>query len=244
MQLLIDKKHVDLKLSFAVNGAGQSAGGFSPEGFQLDLLASSAPAQGSIWVKGWAAPVRVHGRAALTHGWSEHSPLEMIPRFVRFFSLGSGKALHWTEIETRIGTIHRWLTLSDDDAVEFSTDQFEILYAGRPAEANRSAARDYWVPATVRFSGPQVAGRAELARHVLTHDPLRQFFGPLRFLVRLFIQPFGYCASAPFDAYIRPNVDGPAEHLSGEGLVCVEYLRATPPPKRAVSTRPGPHDDG
>jgi hypothetical protein len=233
-ELRIHKKKVKINLRFdAKNAAAAWDSNARSSEPSVDLLASSAPVEGSVWFRDMPEPLELTGRAALTHTWMEEGEGSIALRRLDFFSLGDEPTIHLRDFEAPDGTRSHWLAIVRADETLYETKDFEIRYEGR-SDSQESA--DYPIPATLRFRGPNVRGEIQIRVGLVHHDPMQGIPQPFRFLLSLSMRPHRMWAESPFVVTVG---SGPDElEIRGIGLTTVTYLNPPPPP--ATKTVPPP----
>jgi hypothetical protein len=232
-ELRIHKKKVKINLRFDANAAAAWDSNARSSEPSVDLLASSAPVEGSVWFRDMPEPLELTGRAALTHTWMEEGEGSIALRRLDFFSLGDEPTIHLRDFEAPDGTRSHWLAIVRADETLYETKDFEIRYEGR-SDSQESA--DYPIPATLRFRGPNVRGEIQIRVGLFHHDPMQGIPQPFRFLLSLSMRPHRMWAESPFVVTVGSGPD--KLEIRGTGLTTVTYLNPPPPP--ATKTVPPP----
>jgi len=233
-RLEIAKKRVKLDLYFVPTGRTHTPPEVTPVGYRVDLLASSAPVTGSLWLKGMQEPVEVLGHATLVHTEMREREAGLVLRRIEFFSLQQGAALYLLEVLTPMGKRTRWMNVSDGDETVFSTTEVDVATSGDACVGRRegpcSKQTEYWVPKSLGVKSRGLEAQFRLEKMLLASDPLELLPGPIRWVVSLVMRPHRVWAETAFDVTLSP---GP-EHLpipqQGSGITAIAFLNAVAQP--------------
>ena len=233
-RLEIAKKRVKLDLHFVPTGRTHTPPEATPVGYRVDLLASSAPVTGSLWLKGMQEPVEVLGHATLVHTGMREREASLALRRIEFFSLQNGTAVYLLEILTPTHQRTRWMNISDDNRTSFSTTEVDVTALGDACEGRRegpcSKQAEYWAPKSLGVKSRGLEAQLRLEKMLLAGDPLELLPGPIRWVVSLVMRPHRVWAETAFDVTLWP---GP-EHLpipqQGSGTTAITFLNAVAQP--------------
>jgi hypothetical protein len=192
--------------------------------YGIDLLSTAAPARGTLWLKGMAAPLDVAGALALTHTWMQQSEFEIAARRIDFFSLGDGADLHVSELLTPDGRRVRSLVARRPGGGELALDgdRFELSLAPPPGPL------DYPVPLALELGGPAVEGSIRLDSELLDEAPFDAVPQPFRFLLSLKARPRRFFADSRFELKLKSGPEGSEAILRGSGITAVTFARPLP----------------
>jgi hypothetical protein len=233
-RLEIDKKRVKLDLHFAPTGRTHTPSEVTPVDYRVDLLASSGPVTGSLWLKGMQEPVEVLGHATLVHTEMREMEASLVLRRIEFFLLQKETALYLLELLTPTGTRTRWLNVSDGDATIFSTTEIEVATAGDACVGRReglcSKQTEYWVPKSLGVKSRGFQAQLRLEKMLLAGDPLESLPRPIRWVISLVMRPHRVWAETAFEVTLW---SGP-EHLripqQGSGVTAITFLNTVAQP--------------
>ena len=233
-RLWIDKRRVKIDLRYTVAMEAFSPAGVAPPDYHFDVIAVSSPIQGTLWLEGMDAPLRVHGRAALTHTWSKRPEADLMLRRIEFFGLRGEDALYLIDLTTPAGSRSRWLGHSRGSDMRFATSEFDLHLEGAAADRENAP---YWVPGSLVLEGEQIGGRIRVERTLVEAHPLSALPGPIRFLLSLSMRPRRAWMDSPFEVTLPADPDrGAGGPLRGSGMVTVSFLDVLGRPEaRAVS---------
>ena len=221
-RLRIDKRHVQIDLRYTPAGDGFSPSGVTPPGYRLDVIAVSAPMEGSLWLEGMDTPLAVHGRAAVTHRWAKRPERDLTLRRIEFFGRRDEDALYLIDLTAPDGDRKRWLGLWNGSELRFATTEFQLHLDGAAADRENSP---YWVPGSLLLEGERVGGRIRIERTLAEANPLSALPGPIRFLLSLSMRPRRVWAESPFDVTLHTDPDsGRVRQVSGSGMVAFSFL--------------------
>jgi hypothetical protein len=233
-RLEIDKKRVKLDLRFAATGRTETPPEGTPVGYRVDLLASSAPVKGSLWLKGMQEAVEVLGPATLVHTEMPEREAGLVLRRIEFFMQHQGTALYLLEILTPMGKHTRWMNVSGGDSKVFSTTGVDVTTAGDACVGRRegpcSKQTEYWVPKSLGVKSRGFEAQLRLEKMLLAGDPLELRPGPIRWVISMVMRPHRVWAETAFDVTLW---SGP-EHLpipqQGSGIAAITFLNAVAQP--------------
>jgi len=229
-QLRVDKKHVKLDIQIQPNGPAAWSDAFSDAGFAIDLLAASATAQGSLWLKGMPAPIDIRGTLAFTHSWTEEASTDLILRRVEFFSLQPECPLYAVDLTAPNGTRTQWIVTK---AVNNTNGWAQQVTFAMDGQAQGSQADDYPVPGSLRLKGPELEGQIQIERVLLHDDPFDDLPRIFRWMVSLVLnlRPHRAWALSPFELRCPSLQAGPPNTLQqaqGTGMIAVTFLNPLP----------------
>jgi hypothetical protein len=224
------KKGVDIDLHFTPDGPALWDTQESGEAPPVDLLATSAPIEGSVWFRGMPAPVELSGRVGLTHTWMDRSESELALRRIDFFSLRGERVLYFRDFEAPDGSRSRWLTIARDGESLFQSNDFELSYGGR---SSAQKGPEYPLPATLRIRGQKVDGEIHLGAGLVHHDPMEDIPQPFRFLLSFKMRPHRVWTDSSFEVTLKFGSD-PVK-IRGSGVAAVTFLNPIAPPKSTTS---------
>jgi hypothetical protein len=235
LQVHKKKKGVDIDLHFTPDGPALWDTEEKGEAPPVDLLAASAPIDGSVWFRGMPAPVELSGRVGLTHTWMDRSEPELVLRRIDFFSLRGERVLYLRDFEAPDGFRSRWLTILRDGKSLFQSNDFELSYGGR-SPAQKSP--EYPLPATLRIRSQEVEGEIHLGAGLVHHDPMEDIPQPFRFLLSLKMRPHRVWTDSSFEVTLKAGSD--SMEIRGSGVAAVTFLNPIAPP----SSRTSPPNSG
>lgn len=224
--LVIDSttQAVKITLHFAA-GAPPAAGADPPApAFRSDTLEIAAPIEGTVFVRGMAAPVTVHGTAALVHVSMDERESSLVRRRIEFVGGTPDLALSLSDIMTPSGTHRRWLALQRRGAIAYQSTDFELALG--PAAA-ATAASKYPVPAQLHIRNGEITLDIRLERLLLRANPLDAVPQPFRFLLSRTSAPQRTWADASFHLRLAAGTDAPVE-MDGQGILAVNFLSPVP----------------
>jgi hypothetical protein len=218
------KKGVDIALRFTPTGPAvwdEAANGATPA---VDLLAASAPIEGSVWFKGMAAPVELSGRAGLTHTWMDRSEPEVALRRLDFFSLRGEPVLYLLDLEAPDGSHRRWLTTSRDGQTLRDSSDFELRYSG---QSRAQSGPKYPLPAALHIRSESADGAVQIGAGLLHHDPMEDIPQPFRFLLSFKMRPHRVWTDATYDIALKSGSD--PVRIRGTGVATTTFLNPISP---------------
>ena len=229
-QLQVDKKDVKLDIQIQPNGPAAWSDAFSDSRFAIDLLAASATAQGSLWLKGMLAPIDIRGTLALTHSWTEEASTDLILRRVEFFSLQPECPLYAVDLTAPNGKRTQWIVAKAANNTSGWAQQVSFVMDG---EAHGSQVDDYPVPGSLRLKAPELEGLIQIQRVLLHDDPFDDLPRIFRWMVSLVLnlRPHRSWALSPFELSCpslqtaHPDIV-PLTH--GTGMTAVTFLNPLP----------------
>jgi hypothetical protein len=229
-QLRVNKRSVHVDLRFRPDGPAVWSDAFAPPGYALDLLAAAVPVEGTLWVKGMAEPLTVHGTIAATHSWMNEAGSTLVLRRLEFFALQEDLPLYGIDLTTPGGRRMRWVVVKQQGNSAYESGKFELSLDG---ETRESRDRGYEVPATFRFKSSEIEGQAQLERVLLRADPFGDLPQPFRFLVELVLdlRPRRVWALSPFAVSSSPTSSTPDHtplRVQGTGVTAVTFLNPMP----------------
>ena len=229
-QLRVDKKHVKLDIQIQPNGPAAWSDAFADSGFAIDLLAASATAQGSLWMKGMPAPIDIRGRVAFTHSWTEEASTDSILRRVEFFSLQPECPLYAVDLTAPNGKRTQWIVTKAAHNTAGWAQQVTFAMDG---QAQGSQADDYPVPGSLRLKAPELEGQIQIERVLLHHDPFDNLPRIFRWIVSLVlnVRPHRAWALSSFELScpsLQTRHPGTLRQARGTGMTAVTFLNPLP----------------
>ena len=224
------QKDVKLDIQIQPNGPAAWSDAFSDSRFAIDLLAASATAQGSLWLKGMPAPIDIRGTLALTHSWTEEASTDLILRRVEFFSLQPECPLYAVDLTAPNGKRTQWMVAKAANNATGWAQQVSFVMDG---EAHGSQIHDYPVPGSLRLKAPELEGLIQIQRVLLHDDPFDDLPRIFRWMVSLVLnlRPHRSWALSPFELSCpslqtaHPDIV-PLTH--GTGMTAVTFLNPLP----------------
>ena len=218
------KKGVDIDLRFTPAGPAVWDAAAADTAPAVDLVAASAPIEGSVWFRGMAAPAQLSGRVGLTHTWMDRSEPEVALRRLDFFSLRGESVLYVLDLEAPDGSRQRWLTTSRDGKTLHKSRSFELKYSGRsPAQSGP----DYPLPAALHIRGESAEGAIQIGVGLVHHDPMEDIPQPFRFLLSFKMRPHRVWTDAAFDIALKSGSG--QVRIRGTGVATTTFLNPVPP---------------
>jgi hypothetical protein len=218
------KKGVDIDLHFTPDGPAVWDFEENAAGPSVDLLATSAPIEGSVWFRGMPAPVELSGRVGLTHTWMDRSEPDLALRRFDFFSLRGERVLYLRDFEAPDGSRSRWLTIARAGETLYQSNDFELSTSGRSSAQNES---EYPLPAALQFRSPEVEGEIRLGVGLVHHDPMEDIPQPFRFLLSFKMRPHRVWTDSSFEVTLKSGSD--PVMIRGPGVAAVTFLNPIPP---------------
>jgi hypothetical protein len=224
------KQGVDIDLHFTPDGPAVWDAEEDGEAPSVDLLATAAPIEGSVWFRGMPAPVELSGRVGWTHTWMDRSEPDLALRRIDFFSLRGERVIYLRDFEAPDGSRSRWLAIARAGEILYQSNDFELSTSGR---SNAQSSPEYPVPATLRIRGQEVAGEIRLGVGLIHHDPMEDIPQPFRFLLSFKMRPHRVWTNSSFEVTLKSGSD-PVK-IRGSGIVAVTSLNPIPPPTSRTS---------
>jgi hypothetical protein len=190
-----------------------------------DTLQISAPVEGTIWVRGMAAPFTVHGTAALTHAWMDDSIASLMQRRIEFVGTTPDLSFYLSDITTPAGEDRRWLALERSGTLAYQATDFDLLLGEVAAS---TADRRYPVPGRLLIRAGRIALDIRPDRLLLRTNPLDTVPQPFRFLFSLKIAPQWVWANASFHLTLTAAGDGAPVEADGQGILAVSFMNPLP----------------
>lgn len=229
-RLRVDKRSVRVDLSFRPEGVAVWSQQFTPPGYALDLLAVTAPIEGTLWVQGMAQPVPAHGVVALAHSWMNEAGSDLVLRRIEFFSLQEDCSLYSVQVAAPDGTRTQWLVVKPKGRISVESQTLTFALEGK---ADGPSSQGYPVPGALRLKSAGVEGHVQLDRLLLRDDPFASLPWFFRFLVELTLnlRPRRVWALSPFEVSCQPGQSGPdhaPQPRRGTGVTAVTFLNPLP----------------
>ena len=220
-RLRVDKRSVQVGLSFRPDSPARWSDDFAPSGYALDLLGAATPIEGTLWVKKMEAPLTVHGSVAVTHSWMSEAESNLVMRRIEFFSLQENFSLYLADLTTPRGVRTQWIVVKQEGQMVYESQDLQ-LSLGEPGEESRR--QDYVVPGVLHFESPQIGGQIQVDRILLRYDPLVDLPQPFRLLLALKMQPQRVWALSPFAVSFRSDPGQVPIDIRGTGVTKVTFL--------------------
>jgi hypothetical protein len=224
------KKGVDIDLQFKPDGPAVWDAAEKGAAPSVDVLATAAPIEGSVWFRGMPGPVELSGRVGLTHTWMDRSEPDVALRRIDFFSLRGAPVLYFRDSEAPDGSRARWLTIARDGETLYQSNDFELSLAGRSSAQNGP---EYPVPATLKIRSREVEGVIRIGAGLVHHDPMQDIPQPFRFLLSFKMRPHRVWTDSVFEVTLLSSSD-PLK-IRGSGIATVTFLNPLPPPTSITS---------
>jgi hypothetical protein len=218
------KKGIDIDLHFTPDGPAAWDAEENDGAPPVDLLAISAPIEGSVWFRGMPAPVELSGRVGLTHTWMDRSEPDIALRRIDFFSLRGEQVLYLRDFEAPDGSRSRWLTIARAGGILYQSNEFKLSTSGR---SSAQSDPEYPLPATLRFRSREVEGEIRLGVGLVHHDPMEDIPQPFRFLLSFKMRPHRVWTDSSFEVTLKSGSD-PVK-IRGSGVAAVTFLNPIPP---------------
>ena len=211
--LKIDRAQIlsDLRFTPASRGIAREP---LDDAYWANLLHTSAPVEGTLFVPGMEAPIDVRGSISGTHTWMRRSEPKLNRLRVDFFSLPGGRratqgargasALYLSDLTSPKGIHSTWLVLERAGEIVFQTNQFEVELEGK-LDANLG--KRYPVPSKLVIKGPDIEGEIELSRVVAKDNPMSIIPQPFRFLLSFKTDPRRAWVESSFRVRLRQRSD-------------------------------------
>jgi hypothetical protein len=232
-QIQINKQNVRVDLHFSPKGAAVWSNTFVPAGYSFDLLAAAVPVDGSLWVKGMAAPVTVHGTLASTHSWMNEAGNSLVLRRLEFFTLQENLPLYGVDFTTPTGKRVRWVVLTQPGEKRYESGTFDLALDG---QTSAPADQGYPMPAFVRLKNSELDSQFQSDRLLVSDDPFSSLPQVFRFLVEtaLNLRPRNLWASSPFAVSLQTPLSAVsgqvqiASQVRGTGVTAATFLNPLP----------------
>jgi hypothetical protein len=192
----------------------------APDGYAV-AVAMPAPAQGRVWLRGMDAAREVAGVAALTHTWMERPEGELLRRRAELLSTNGDVALYLLDLTLADGARRSTALASRASAVLARADDVVLDFAGA------TAGSDTRYPLARRWDarGAAIGVRVNVARELLSWDPLEILPQPFRALVALWGRPRRVWADATADISVALPGEKTRLRIRGDGVIAVTYAR-------------------
>lgn len=222
-RLRVRKKKAGVKINLNIVPEGASTWeGNAGAAVEVDLLAGGATVDGSVWFRGMPEPLRLSGRAGLTHTWMRDSEPKVAQRRIDFFSLHGDTLLYMLELESPEGTRSRWLRATRAGKKLFETRDFTLDASGRSGAETDAR---YPLPGKLTLNAPELTGEIILSKGLFHHDPMEIIPQPFRFLLSWKMSPLRVWTESPYAFKISGTPPGadPVK-IDGSGITVVTYL--------------------
>lgn len=231
-RLEYDSKKRGISVQFEYSGAGPGAWIDEPGhgSYSIDLLDMGTPVNGTIWLDGMSAPVRVSGTIAIVHTWMQQSEADIALRRIEFASVGEGPSIYLSDLTTPSGNRHRWLVVERDGVPIYRSTDFDLELAGGPASN-----AGYPTPKVLRVRTPELEATIDSGPNLVESDPLEDIPQPFRFLLSFKMRPHRVWKHASFELKLRDDPDLPPTALRGSGVTTITFLNPLPPVMSSVA---------
>jgi hypothetical protein len=226
-RLGVDKRSINIDLGFRPDGPALWSEEFTPSGYALDLLATAAPIEGSLWAREMKTTGTTSGAVAVIHSWINKSESSAVLRRIEFFSLQTDFSLYLIDLTTPGGSRSRWLVVKQPGQTPYQSQEFDLVLEGEVAESQN---KEYPSPATMLLKSPKLKGRIQLDHVLLRYDPLSDLPLTFRFLVRFTMRPHRLWATSPFEFTFHSDPQSPPRRMQGTGVTTVTFSNPLPQP--------------
>ena len=217
-----------IDLRFPAGDAPVPSAPLSAADFHAETLQVSDPVEGTIWVRGMAAPTSVRGTIALTHAWMDESITKLVQRYVEFVGATPDLTIHLLDVTTPAGDDHRRLLVERRGTIDYQTTDFELtLDSAEPWTRSRR----YPVPGRLLIRDSRVNLDISLERLPLRTNPMEAVPEPFRLLFSFKIDPRWIWADASLRIRLADGGQGPPVEADGQGELAVSFLNPLPRPK-------------
>jgi hypothetical protein len=211
---------------------GASAGPELPE-TSVDVLAVSAPVEGTVWFRGMAAPLQVKGRAGITHTWMDPRESERVLRRLDFFGRDGALAIYLGEALSPDGRSAPVVSVVRDGKPILNVTQITISHG---EENSIELGPGYPITQQLSFSGKGISGVIHPKMMLVRHEPLQDLPLPFRFLLSSAAHPQRVWMESRFEVRIDQGPSSPPLQAQGIGITSVTFTNPLPPTQKRHAT--------
>jgi hypothetical protein len=212
---------VKISLQFPSDTPLLRGGEIAGSGFRSDVLALSAPVQGTIRVPGLAAPVAVRGTVTLSHAWMDADEARLVRRRIEYSARAGDVAFYLSDVTTPAGAHQRWLAVERNGALRYQTAAFEMTEDDAGAA---TADSKYPLPSRLLIHNAEITAEVRPQRVLLRANPLDAVPQPFRFVLSLESAPQRVWADASLHLTLAADGDRPPIDVATDGILAVDFL--------------------
>jgi hypothetical protein len=234
LRIDIDKKKRGVQIHLRMQPPQRASAGPELPDTSVDVLAVSAPIEGTIWFTGMPAPLSVRGRAGITHTWMDPRESERVLRRLDFFGRDGVLAIYLGEALAPDGRSAPVLSVERDGRPILNVTQITISHG---EEKTSELGPGYPITRQLSFSGKGVSGVIHPKTVLVRHEPLQDLPLPFRFLLSSAAHPQRVWMDSRFEVRIDQN-DGPSSQplqAQGTGITSVTFTNPLPSAKKQAS---------
>jgi hypothetical protein len=186
----------------------------------VDVLAVSAPIEGTVWFTGMPAPLGVRGRAGITHTWMDPRESERMLRRLDFFGRDGALAIYLGEALAPDGRSAAVLSVERDGKPISNVTEITISHG---AEKAAELGPGYPVTRQLSFVGKGISGVIRPKNILVRHEPLQDLPLPFRFLLSSAAHPQRVWMDSRFEVRIEQGPSSQPLQAQGTGVTSVTF---------------------
>ncbi len=220
LRIDIDKKKRGIQIHLEMKPSPRVSAGPELPDTSVDVLAVSAPIEGSVWSTGMPAPLSVRGRAGITHTWMDPRESERVRRRLDFFGRDGGLAIYLGEALAPDGRSAAVLSVERDGKPILNVTEITISHGeGKAIELGPG----YPVTKQITFTGKGISGVIHPKSMLVRHEPLQDLLLPFRFLLSSAAHPQRVWMDSRFEVRIEQSPSSQSLQAQGAGIASVTF---------------------
>jgi hypothetical protein len=192
----------------------------------VDVLAVSAPIEGTVWFTGMPAPLSVRGRAGITHTWMDPRESERVLRRLDFFGRDGGLAVYLGEALAPDGRSTAVLSVERDGKPILNVTEITISHGDKKAV---ELGPGYPIPRQLILTSRDVSGVIHINQTLVRHEPLQDLPLPFRFLLSSAAHPQRVWMDSRFEVRIEQGPLSQPLQAQGTGITSVTFTNPLSP---------------
>jgi len=222
----IDKKKRGIQIHLRMRPGPRASIGPELPDTSVDVLAVSAPIEGTFWFAGMAEPQSVRGRVGITHTWMDPRESDRVVRRIDFFGRDGALAFYLGEALAPDGRRAQVVTVERDGKAILNVTEITISHG---EEKTTEMGAGYPVPRQLVLSAKGFSGVIHLNHALVRHEPLQDLPLPFRFLLSSAAHPQRVWMDSRFEVRIEQGPLSTPLQAQGTGITSVAFTNPLPP---------------
>jgi hypothetical protein len=225
LKIDVDKQKRGIQIHLRMRPDAQTSAGPQVPDTSVDVLALSAPIEGTIWFSGMPEPLSVRGRAGITHTWMDPRESERTLRRIDFFGRDGALALYLGEALAPDGRRAQVLSIERDGKRILNVTEITISHGD---DKSTELGAGYPIARQLVLTAKGISGVIHLDRVLVRHEPLQDLPLPFRFLLSSAAHPQRVWMESRFEVRIEQGPSSTTLQAQGTGITSVAFTNPLP----------------
>ncbi len=226
LRIDIDKKKRGIQIHLRMQPSPRASAGPELPDTSVDVLAVSAPIEGTVWFTGMPETLSVRGWAGITHTWMDPRESERVVRRIDFFGRDGALALYLGEALAPDGRSAPVVSVERDGERILNVTEITISHGDKKMIELGSG---YPISQQLSFSAKGISGVIHHKTVLVRHEPLQDLPLLFRFLLSSAAHPQRVWMDSRFEVRIEQGPSSQPLQAQGTGITSVTFTNPLSP---------------